>query len=39
MPKRSGKEVATLFAEAWIGTFEARKELVYDQGSEFRTDF
>ena len=38
MPKRSGKEGATLCAEAWIGTFGARKELVYDQGSELRTD-
>ena len=39
VPTRSGKEVAALFAEAWIGTFEAPKELVYDQGSKFRTDF
>ena len=39
VPKRSGKEVAALFAEAWVGTFGAPKELVHDQGSEFRTDF
>ena len=39
VPKRSPKEVAVLFSEAWVGTFGAPKQIIYDQGSEFKTEF
>lgn len=36
---KSPKEVAAVFHESWIGVFGPPQQLLYDQGSEFRTDF
>ena len=39
VPHRSPKEVSALFHEAWIGVFGSPHQLIYDQGSEFLSDF
>ena len=38
LDSKSPKEVAAVFHEAWIGVFGPPQQLLYDQGSEFRTD-